>query len=140
MWVSIVEKFLISLYNVDNNLIRGAVMSKPYSEDLRVRVIQVYVDGMPKINIINIFKIGMDTLNRWIRQYLETGEVKPKQRTKFRARKFSDADLIDYVKNNPSTTLKEMAEHFCVKAPSIRARLKSLGITYKKNVSIRRKR
>ena len=45
-------------------------MSKQYSEDLRTRVIQSYLNGMSKIDIIALFKIGMDTLNRWIRQYL----------------------------------------------------------------------
>jgi len=65
-------------------------MSKPYSEDLRTRVIQSYLNGLSKIDIITLFKIGMDTLNRWIRQYLQTGDIKPRQRTQFRARKFSD--------------------------------------------------
>ncbi|MCP5127517.1 MAG: hypothetical protein H6973_18350 [Gammaproteobacteria bacterium] len=54
-------------------------MSKPYSEDLRTRVIQNYLNGTSKIDIITLFKIGMDTLNRWIRQYLQTGDVKPKK-------------------------------------------------------------
>jgi len=39
-------------------------MSKPYSEDLRTRVIQNYLNGTSKIDIITLFKIGMDTLNR----------------------------------------------------------------------------
>lgn len=107
-------------------------MSRAYSEDLRMRVIRSYLLGMPKVNIIAIFKIGMDTLNRWIRQYLQTGDVKPKQRTRFRARKFSDADLNAYISQHPSATIKEMAAHFSVKPSSIQARLKMLGITYKK--------
>ncbi|MCP5124480.1 MAG: hypothetical protein H6973_02225 [Gammaproteobacteria bacterium] len=115
-------------------------MSKPYSEDLRTRVIQNYLNGTSKIDIITLFKIGMDTLNRWIRQYLQTGDVKPKKRTKFRARKFRDSDLIDYIRNNPSVTIKKIAEHFSVKPSSVQSRLKALKITYKKNISVRRKR
>ena len=108
-------------------------MSKPYSEDLRTRVIQSYLNGLSKIDIVTLFKIGMDTLNRWIRQYLQTGDIKPRQRTQFRARKFSDSDLTDYIRNNPSVTIKQIAEHFSVKPSSIQARLKALKITYKKN-------
>ena len=114
-------------------------MSKPYSEDLRTRVIQSYLNGLSKIDIVTLFKIGMDTLNRWIRQYLQTGDIKPKRRTQFRARKLSDSDLTDYIRNNPSVTLKQIAEHFSVKPSSIQARLKALNITYKKTISLRRK-
>ena len=99
---------------------------------MRMRVIRSYLLGMPKMNIIAIFKIGMDTLNRWIRQYSQTGDIKPKQRTRFRARKFSYSDLNDYISQHPSATIKEMAEHFSVKPSSIQARLKMLGVTYKK--------
>ncbi|MCP5124703.1 MAG: transposase [Gammaproteobacteria bacterium] len=114
-------------------------MSKPYSEDLRTRVIQSYLNGLSKMDIVTLFKIGMDTLNRWIRQYLQTGDIKPKKRTQFRARKFSDSDLKDYIRNNPSVTLKQIAEHFSVKPSSVQARLKALNITYKKTISLRRK-
>ncbi|MCP5127795.1 MAG: hypothetical protein H6973_19950 [Gammaproteobacteria bacterium] len=58
-------------------------MSKPYSEDLRTRVIQSYLNGLSKMDIITLFKIGMDTLNRWVRQYLQTGDVKPKKEPNF---------------------------------------------------------
>ncbi|MCP5127582.1 MAG: winged helix-turn-helix transcriptional regulator [Gammaproteobacteria bacterium] len=59
---------------------------------------------------------------------------------KFRARKFRDSDLIDYIRNNPSVTIKQIAEHFSVKPSSVQSRLKALKITYKKNISVRRKR
>jgi hypothetical protein len=39
-------------------------MAKAYSSDLRERVIKSYESGVPKEDIINIFMIGMDTLNR----------------------------------------------------------------------------
>ncbi|MCB1777167.1 MAG: hypothetical protein KDI50_07005, partial [Candidatus Competibacteraceae bacterium] len=53
--------------------------------------------------------------------------------------KFSDSDLTDYIRNNPSVTIKQIAEHFSVKPQSIQARLKALNITYKKTISLRRK-
>ena len=111
-------------------------MAKAYSEDLRSRVVKNYLNGMSKIDVITYFQIGMDTLNRWIRQNLNVGDLKPKQRTQYRARKFSDGDLINYIHGNPSATLAEMARHFSVKPSSVQARLKALRITYKKNFSV----
>ena len=107
-------------------------MAKAYSEDLRSRVVKNYLNGMSKIDVITYFEIGIDTLNRWIRQHLNVGDLKPKQRTKYRTRKFSDGDLINYIHQNPSATLAEMARHFSVKLSSVQARLKALRITYKK--------
>lgn len=109
-------------------------MAKAYSEDLRSRVVKNYLNGMSKIDVITYFEIGMDTLNRWIRQNLNVGNLKPKQRTKYRERKFSDSDLINYIHQNPSATLAEMARHFSVKPSSVQARLKALRITYKKKL------
>ncbi|HET8685262.1 MAG TPA: IS630 transposase-related protein [Methanosarcina sp.] len=109
-------------------------MAKAYSSDLRERVIKSYESGVPKKDIINIFMIGMDTLNRWIRKYKETGNTEPCMRTKYRARKFSDEDLREHVLKNPSATLEERAIFFSVKHQSIYTRLKSLGITRKKRL------
>lgn len=107
-------------------------MAKAYSNDLRERVISSYESGMSKEEIINIFIIGMDTLNRWIRKYKETGSVEPCQRTKYRAKKFSDEELLEHVRKNPSATPEERAIFFSVKHQSVHARMKALGITRKK--------
>lgn len=115
-------------------------MSSAYSEDLRKRVIQSYEKGIPKSLIIILFNICMETLNRWIRQYKKTGNVTPKTKTKHRQRKFSDEDLLKYIELNSSATLEEIAQQFSVKPSSIYARLKKLGITRKKNLSLRRKK
>lgn len=107
-------------------------MSKAYSLDLKERVIQSYIEGLPKKLIVALFKIGMDTLNRWMRQYKETGNLNAKVRTKHRQRKFSDSEIVNYIELKPSATLEEMAQHFSVKPSSIYARLKLLGVTRKK--------
>ena len=107
-------------------------MAKAYSQDLRERVIHHYLRGFSKIAIVTVFEIGMDTLNRWIRHYQATGHLQPKLRTRYRARKFSDSDLLNYIQQHPSATLVEMAHYFSVKHSSVRARLIKLGITYKK--------
>lgn len=111
-------------------------MAKAYSQDLRERVIKSYESGMSKQEIINIFIIGLDTLNRWIRKYKETGSVAPYKRTKYRAKKFSDEALLEHVMKNPSATLEERAIFFSVKHQSIYTRMKALGITRKKTLSL----
>ena len=109
-------------------------MAKAYSNDLRERVIKSYESGVSKKEIISIFMIGMDPLNRWIRKYKETGSVEPCKRTKYRERKFSDEALREHVLKNPSATLEERALFFSVKHQSIYARMKALGITRKKRL------
>ncbi len=86
-------------------------MAKAYVSDLRERVIKKYESGVPK-NIINIFMICMDTLNRWIRKYKETGSVEPCIRTKYRTRKFNDETPREHVLKNPSATLEEIIIFF----------------------------
>jgi len=114
-------------------------MSKAYSKDLRERVIKNYEEGMTKEKLIEIFQIGISTLNRWIRNYRETGNVEARKRNRYRKRKVEDEDLKKYVEAHPSATLEQMAKHFKVRAVSIWQRLKKLGITRKKNFSIGKK-
>jgi transposase len=107
-------------------------MSKAYSRDLRDQVIKSYEAGMPKKDLVEIFKIGISTLNRWIRQYLETGSIDPKKRSRYRKRKIEDEVLKKYVEEYRSSTLEEIARHFQVSPVSVWHRLKKLGITRKK--------
>ncbi len=110
-------------------------MAKAYSIDLRERVIKNYSDGMSKEDIVNIFAIGIDTLNRWIRKYKKTGNIEPEKQTKFRERKFSDEELLDAVKRKPSSRLDEIAKKFSVSHQAVSDRLKLLGVTRKKRLS-----
>jgi transposase len=110
-------------------------MAKAYSNDLRERVIKNYLDGISKEDIVNIFAIGLDTLNRWIRKYKKTGSVEPEKQTKFRERKFSDDELLDAVKSKPSSRLKEIAKKFSVTRQAVSDRLKLAGVTRKKRLS-----
>ncbi|CAK8716676.1 Transposase [Candidatus Electronema aureum] len=114
-------------------------MAKAYSNDLRKRVIKSYESGISKEEILDIFIISLDTLNRWIRKYKETGSVEPYKRTKYRAKKFSDEALLEHVLKNPSATLEERAMFFSVKHQSVYTRMKALGITRKKKISSMKK-
>ena len=72
-----------------------------------------------KKEIINIFVIGIDTLNRQIKKYNETGSIEPCKRTKYREKEAPE----------------ERALFFSVKHHSVYARMKALGITRKKDVN-----
>ncbi len=74
--------------------------------------IKKYESGVTRKDIINIFMIGMDTLNRWIRKYKKNGSVEPCIITKYRTKKISDEALREHVFKNPSATLEERAIFF----------------------------
>jgi transposase len=114
-------------------------MVKEYSNDLRERVINSYESGISKGEILNIFIISLDTLNRWIRKYKKTGSVEPYKRKKYRAKKFRDEALLEHVMKNHSATLEERAMLFSVKHQSVYARMKALGIIRKKRLSSMKK-
>jgi len=115
-------------------------MSRAYSNDLRERVIKNYEEGMRKEQLVEVFKIGISTLNRWIRDYLETGSIEARTRSRYRKRKVEDEDLKKYIEDYPSATLEQIGLHFEVRAVSVWHRLKKLGITRKKNLSVRREK
>ena len=70
-------------------------MAKAYSNDLRERVIKSYESGISKKEILDIFIISLDTLNRWIRKYKETGSIVQNDGTKW---KISDG-IVSTLKN-----------------------------------------
>jgi len=107
-------------------------MGKAYSDDFRTCVIANYHQGKTTSEILSIFGIGSSTLKRWITKYRTMGHVLPQQRNTYRTRKFSDAVLIKYVKEHPSATLEEIAQHVSAKPQSVWSRLNLLGITRKK--------
>ena len=50
-------------------------MAKPYSYDLRKKVIEaIELDGMPKIEASQTFNISRNTINLWLKRKAETGD------------------------------------------------------------------
>ncbi len=52
---------------------------KPYSKDLRLRVLAA-VDGggTPREEVAKTFAVSMPTIKRWLKRRRETGDVEPK--------------------------------------------------------------
>src|SRR5215211_4922898 len=50
---------------------------KPYSLDLRLKVLDAVDCGIPKKEVVGIFGVSMPTIDRYLRQRRQTGEIAP---------------------------------------------------------------
>ena len=50
---------------------------KPYSEDLRERVVRAVAIGMPRDEVAATFAVSVPTIERWLRRKRETGSLAP---------------------------------------------------------------
>ena len=114
------------------------IMSKIYSKDLRECVVQNILDGMSRKEAARIFKIGSNTVTRWLRWHRDRGDLSTPTRGRYKVRKLSDEELIHFLESNIDSTLEEIAAHFDVTRNAVWKRLKILNITRKKNHTIRR--
>jgi transposase len=53
-------------------------MSKPYSEDLRKRVVAAVEGGLSRRQAAELFDVGVSTVIRWVRRFRATGSVAAK--------------------------------------------------------------
>ena len=51
---------------------------KPYSKDLRLRVLAAVDRGMPREEITRVFGVSAPTIRRYLRLRRDTGDVEPK--------------------------------------------------------------
>jgi transposase len=51
---------------------------KPYSKDLRLRVLAAVDAGTPREQVAKTFSVSMPTIKRWLKRRRETGDVQPK--------------------------------------------------------------
>jgi transposase len=51
---------------------------KPYSKDLRLRVLAAVDAGKPREQVAKTFSVSMPTIKRWLKRRRETGDVEPK--------------------------------------------------------------
>ena len=50
---------------------------KPYSKDLRLRVLSAVDAGTPREQVAKTFSVSMPTIKRWLKRRRETGDVEP---------------------------------------------------------------
>lgn len=115
-------------------------MGKPYSIDLRKRVLEYIEETKDKAKASQLFKVGIATIYRWIARKTQTGSVTPSPKKTYK-KKIDDEKLVAYVTQNPDHFLSEIANHFGTTLQAIFYALKRLKITRKKRLlSIRRGR
>lgn len=105
---------------------------KPYSVDLRERVLDYLSRHNDKKLASQLFRVGIATIYRWIKQQNEKGHLKPVRR-KYVYRKLDYNLLEQYMTEYPDHLLCEIARHFSVKEQTIFYALKKLRITRKKS-------
>lgn len=102
-----------------------------YSIDLRKRAVAYRQEGHTIAETSRVFGIGTDTLNRWMKQYRETGDLSPKPLNRT-FKKIDPVKLKEVIKEHPDAMLQEIAEQFGCSAEAVRKALKRNHITLKK--------
>jgi transposase len=114
---------------------------KPYSKDLRLKVLAAVDRGMPRKGVAQVFSVSEPTIRRYLRLRRETGEVQPKPIPGPPAHKRGalEARLPTQVRLNPDLTLAEHCELFKeehsmeVSTATMSRTLKRLGLPLKKS-------
>ena len=86
-------------------------MTKPYSEDLRIRAVEAVANGMSRRQAAKVFKVGASSVIRWSEQHDETGQVAAKPMGGSRGTRIAGADrewLLQLIAEQPDLTLEEM--------------------------------
>jgi transposase len=87
---------------------------KPYSKDLRLRVLSAVDSGKPREEVAKTFSVSMPTIKRWLRRRRETGGVEPKPIPGRPSRKGAMLEgwLPEHLQANDDLTLEEHREAF----------------------------
>ena len=87
---------------------------KPYSKDLRIRVLEAVDRGLPREEVARTFSVSVPTIKRWLGRRRQTGGVDARPipgrpRVKGAA---LEGWLPEHLENNPDLTLEEHREAF----------------------------
>ncbi len=116
---------------------------KPYSKDLRLRVLAAVDRGMPRKEVSGTFGVSEPTVRRYLRLRRQTGGVDPRPAAGPPPRKgvALEAALPAQVSRNPDLTLEEHRELFydehgvAVSVSSVSRAFGRLGLPLKKSPS-----
>jgi transposase len=106
-------------------------MARPYSTDLREKVLGYLEKNSNKKAASDLFQVGIATIYRWVALKKKKGHVKPLQR-KYAYKRIDDEALLRYIKAHPDQFLSEIGKYFSVTPQAIFYALKRLKITRKK--------
>ena len=123
-------------------------MSRSYSTDLRVRVIESISGGLSRRRAAVRFGVGASTAVKWYRRYRETGEIAARKQGQPGGSKLDahEAFILALVAERPDISLAEIAERLAEKqavsacSATVWYFLERRGISFKKNRARRRAR
>jgi transposase len=116
-------------------------MARPYSDDLRGRVVRYVDSGHSKAEASRKYEINYRTIERWMNRYYATGKTGAEHTGRpVGTGKVSAARLEASVNADSDKTLKERSKEFGVSAAALCKALRRLGISHKKNPAVRRAR
>jgi len=87
---------------------------KPYSKDLRLRVLAAVDRGMPREEVASTFSVSVPTIKRWLKRRRETGHVDARPipgRPSVKGALLAGW-LPSHLQNNDDLTLAEHGEAF----------------------------
>lgn len=123
---------------------------QPYSIDFRQKIIEVY--EQEKISIRNLaqrFRVAKSFIQKLLKQYQQTGDIKPKRQGGNSPPKVQGADLVtltEILENNNDATLEELCELLKdqtgieVSRATMGRISQDLNYTFKKKLSMRRRK
>jgi transposase len=127
----------IANFVVEISVLRSPPMPKPYSYDLRKKVIEaIEQDGMKKSEVSQLFNISRNTIDLWLKRQAETGDYQalPNQ-PPGNNNKIADWEKFrDFAKIHGDKTQVEMAKLWSgqISARTISRALQKIGFTRKK--------
>ena len=112
-------------------------MAKPYSDDLRAKVINaIELDGLKKSEASELFNISRNTIDLWLKRKTQTGDFKPlPNRPPGHSHKITDWDKFrEFVKVHGDKTQEQMAQLWDgeISDRTISRALRKIGFTRKK--------
>lgn len=116
-------------------------MARPYSLDLRERVLQFYEEGNPVEDVVQHFSVSRSWLYALLKQRRETGTIAPQVRSTHYKTKLAphEQEVRNSLAEHADATLSErcamLEKHVSVSRSTLCRFLKRLKITFKKNSS-----
>jgi transposase len=120
-------------------------MGKPYSDDLRERVVAAIEAGHTRVEVAELYNMALSTVGGFIKRKRETGSVRPDKFGGYKTFALEDhtARVKELVSEQPDSTLAELQvrlakENVNVSQSAISRFLHHINMTFKKKAYTRR--
>ena len=106
-------------------------MAKPYSYDLRKKIIEYVKEGNSCNKAASKFEVSGNAVRSWYKRYKDEGHYIAKKVGGKKGR-VGPEEIADYIEKNPDFKSADMGEHFGMTSAGAFYWLKKLGYSYKK--------